>query len=355
MGLGGSYSYSLPSPPTKQIGEFMRFLLVLLTLVGVFGSISAARAGSVVERVKARGFVRCGSVERPGLARATDHGRSTGLNVDICRAIATAVLRSPERIEYHEYETPKDFDAVRNQQDDVYFLTGSEINEQKLAGKVVPGPTVFVESHAVMVASTSAARRIADLAKSNNKNTTKNTICFIIGSSVERSLEAYFSNLHRDWFRRAFSEDGEMIDTYNVQNCHAIAGEITTLATIRLDPGVNGLSSRILREPLVTFPVMATTGTQDAQWSAIVAWTVNTLVSAQRPETRWYAGGAGAMPITAPELGLDKDWQRRVLSAVGNYGNIFDRNLGKGSPLKLDPGANANQSLGGLLLSPFLE
>jgi general L-amino acid transport system substrate-binding protein len=325
----------------------MRCLSVLLILIGGGCALCAAQAGSVVKRVKARGVVRCGSVERPGLARAAGPGRWTGLNADVCRAIAAAVLGSPEPIEYHEYATPKDFDAVRNQQDDVYFLTGSEIAAQKLAAKVVPGPTVFVESHAVMVASTSTAHHVGDLAGDG--------ICFMIGSSVERSLGAYFGALHQDWLRRAFSEDGEMIDAYNVQNCHAIAGEITTLAAIRLDPGVNRLSSRILPESLAAFPVMVTTGTDDAQWSALVAWTVHTLVSAGRPETRWYAGGAGAMPIAALELGLDKEWQRHVLAAVGNYGDLFERNLGKGSPLKLDRGLNANQLSGGLLLSPFLE
>jgi general L-amino acid transport system substrate-binding protein len=325
----------------------MRKLLVLLTLLNFYSSISVAQAGSVVERVKAHGVVRCGSVERPGLAYTTKNGGWSGLNVDVCRAIASAVLKSPERIEYHEYETPKDFDAVRNQQDDVYFLTGSEINQQKLAGKLVPGPTVFVESDAVMVATTSAARHVSDLSKGS--------ICFMIGSSVERSLENYFTTLHKNWLRRPFSEEGEMIDTYNVQNCSAIAGEMTNLAMVRLSPGVNQLSSRILPDPLTIFPIIAATGTNDAQWSAIVAWTVHTLVSGQRPETRWYAGGVGAMPISAPELGLDNDWQRRVLASVGNYGDIFERNLGKGSPLKLDPKLNANQVKGGLLLSPFLE
>ncbi len=327
--------------------EFMRVLSFLLILIGVGGSISDAQAGPVIDRVKARGVVRCGSVERPGLASDAGNGHWTGLHVDVCRAIAAAVLGSPQRIEYHEYETPKDFDAVRKQQDDVYFLTASEISEQNLTGKVVPGPTVFVESDAVMVASASAAHHVSDLAG--------DSICYLIASSAERSLEAYFDELHKSWLHRAFSEDGEMIDAYNVQNCHAIAGEITTLATIPLDPGVNRLSSRLLPEPLTAFPVMVATGTEDAQWSAIVAWTVHTLVSAERPETRWYAGGAGAMPIAAPELGLDKEWQRRVLAAVGNYGDLFERDLGKGSPLKLDRGLNANQLHGGLLLSPFIE
>lgn len=325
----------------------MRFVLVFVTLLGVCASISPAQAGSVIKRVKEHNVVRCGSVERRGLATEAEPGGWSGLNVDICRAIAAAVLGSSDRIEYHQYETPKDFDAVRNQQDDVYFLTGSEIEEQKLAGKLLPGPTVFVESNAVMVASTSTAHHVSDLDREG--------ICFMIGSSVERSLTAYFGTLQKNWLRRPFSEDGEMIDTYNVQNCHAIAGEITTLANIRLDSGVNRLSSRILPESLTTFPVIAATGTEDAQWSAIVAWTVHTLINAERPETPSYAGGAGAMPISAPEFGLDKQWQRRILTSVGNYGRIFDRHLGKGSPLRLDQGLNANHFRGGLLLSPFLE
>jgi len=325
----------------------MRSLSILLVLVAICCGITEAHAGSVIERVKARGTVRCGSVERPGLASAAGNGRWTGLNVDVCRAVAAAVLGSPDHVEYHIYETPKDFDAVRNQQDDLYFLTGSEINEQNLAGKLVPGPTVFVESDAIMVASDSAAHHVKELAG--------DSICFMIGSSAERSLEAYFDELHQNWFRRAYSEDGEMLDTYVVQNCHAVAGELTTLAEARFNRGINRLKSRILPEPLTIFPVLATTGTNDAQWSAIVAWTMHTLVSAERPETRWYAGGVGAMPISAQDLGLDKEWQRRVLAAVGAYGDIFERNLGKNSGLKLDRGLNANYIQGGLMLSPFLE
>jgi general L-amino acid transport system substrate-binding protein len=325
----------------------MHLLSILLALLFVCCSVSHATAGSVVERVKAGCVVRCGSVERPGLAGIDGRGRWTGLEVDVCRAVAAAVLGSPERVEYHGYVTTKDFDSVRKQEDDIFFLTGSEIDGQNLAGRVLPGPAVFVESHGVMVPADSAARHVGDLAK--------NSICYMIGSPVERSLEAYFDGIRRSWIRRAFSEEGEMVDTYLVRNCHAIAGEITTLASISLAPGVNRLSSRILPETLTDFPVVAATGTEDGQWSSIVAWTVYTLVSAERPETRWYAGGAGAMPVTAPELGLDKGWQRRVLTAVGNFGDIFERNLGKGSALKIHRGPNANHVRGGLLLSPFLE
>ncbi len=325
----------------------MRLLSVLLVILLVCCSITASVAGSVADRVKARGFVRCGSTRRPGLADTDGQGRWTGLNVDVCRGIAAAVLGSPGLIEYHEYETPKQFDAVRTLQDDVYFLTGSEIDEQELAGKIVPGPTIFVESHNVMVPSNSAVLHVGDLAGS--------TICFLIGSLTERSLSAYFDTFQKSWLPLPFSEVGEMNDAYNVQRCRAIAGEITNLAAARLNAGENHPAGRILSEPLSVFPVIAATGTSDAQWSAIVSWTVITLISSERHETRWYAGSSRAMPITAPELGLDKGWQGRVLAAIGNYADIFERHLGEGSQLKLDRGLNADQSKGGLLLCPFLE
>lgn len=325
----------------------MRLRTLLATFFLFLGSTAGAQPASVAERVKARGSVRCGSVERPGLAQQDGNGRWHGLEVDVCRAVAAAVLGSPDRFVYRTYETPKDFDTVREQQDDVFFFSGLEIHEQKLAGRLVPGPTVFVESHGVMVPSTSPVRHVADLAGEG--------VCFVIGTSSERGLSAYLEKASKPWLRHPFSEEGEMIDAYNAQNCHAVASELTTLASYRLSRGVNRLESRILPESLTVFPLIAATGTGDGKWAGIVAWTIGTLISGERRETNWYAGGAGAMPIAAPELGLEKQWQRRVLAAVGTYGDIFERNLGKGSPFRLERSLNANQIDGGLILGPFLD
>ena len=320
---------------------------LLATVLLLLGLTADAEPASVAERVKARGSVRCGSVERPGLAQQDGNGRWHGLEVDVCRAIAAAVLGSPDKFAYQTYETPKEFDAVREQRDDVFFLSGLEIHEQKLAGSLLPGPTVYTESHGAMVPASSPVRHVADLAGEG--------VCFVIGTSSERSLSAYLEKAPKPWLRRPFSEEGEMVDAYNAQNCHAVAGELTTLASYRLNGGVNRLESRILPELTTSFPLIATTGTNDGKWAMIVAWTVAALISGERPETRWYAGGAGAMPIAAPEAGLDKEWQRRVLAAVGHYGDIFGRNLGKSSPYQLERGLNANQLDGGLLLGPFLD
>jgi general L-amino acid transport system substrate-binding protein len=318
---------------------------VMLTLLGVFACISSAEAGPVLDRVKAKGVVHCGGVVRPGLASAD--AKWDGLEVDVCRAIATAVLGSPDRVAFDQYETPKQYDAVRNGTDDVYFLTMSEIFNHQLVGKVLPGPTVFVESHAVMVPVESKAQHVEDLAG--------DSICFMTPSPVDHTVEHYFERRHLSFIAMPYSEDGEMVDAYQVQRCHAIAYEMTTLALVQATPGVNKVQSRILPESLTVFPIMATTGTKDAEWAAIVDWTVHTLISAERPETRWYHGGAKALPLTIPELGLKKGWQDQVIAAVGNYSDIFERNLGKKSPLQLPRGLTANQLDGGLMLGPFLE
>ncbi|MGC9195991.1 MAG: hypothetical protein ACP5IL_11120 [Syntrophobacteraceae bacterium] len=325
----------------------MRFLSFVLALYFVCCSTSLCLAGSVINRVKARGVVCCGGSERPGLAFEDARGHWKGLEVDVCRAVADAVLGSPDRIQFHGYVTPKGFDTARKQKDDICFLTGTEIANHQMAGKVLPGLTVFVESQNVMVTTNSSVRHLAGLAG--------DSICYMTGSPAEQSLDAYFAGIHKHFSHRAFSEFGEMNDTYRVQNCHALAGDITYLASVRLNPGINHISSRILPESLATYPVLAATPVLDAKWSAIVAWTVDTLISAERPETKWSNTGAAAMPVVAPELGLAKGWQTRVLQAVGNYRDIFARNLGTKSPLKLECGFNANQVNGGLLLAPFLQ
>jgi len=310
--------------------------------------VSAAHAGIVVDRIKAQGVVRCGGEPRPGLVSVRPDGRAMGLYLDVCRAIAAAVLGPTGRLEFRQYDSSKAYDTVRNGNDDVYFLSGAEILEENLAGKVLPGPPVFYETTAVMVADNSPVHQLADLAGK--------PICFSLGSNAERHLEGWFAAHHLDFNHMGYQEDVELYDTYNAQVCHGLAAEATTLAEVRLDGGVNHLRSRILPESLATFPILAATGTQDAEWSAIVAWVVHTLVRAELPEAKWAASGLDSLRIPAPELHLDQDWQKRVIGAVGSYGDIYRRNLGEGSPYKLTRGANnASVREGGLLIAPYLD
>lgn len=304
----------------------MRLFLSLFLFISLLGWSAPLSPQGRVDQIKERGVLVCGGVERPGLAEQNDQGTWTGLEIDLGRALATAVLGSPDKVEFHGYATDQAF-VEGAKSDDVLFLTGAEIADHNLAGVLVPGPTVFVESQGVMVPAKSPIKSLADLRDKS--------VCFLIGASSERCLNEFSARTGVSILRRPFSEDGEMEDAYAVQNCQAIAGEVTDLADKRNDPNVQYLDSRILPDTLADFPIIAATGISDARWSALVAWTIDTLISAERPETVWTPGGANAMPVQAPELGLAEGWQTSVLRAVGSYSDIFRRNLGADSPLNL--------------------
>ena len=302
-----------------------------------------AWAGSVLDRVRAEGVVRCGAGERPGFAWAGADGRINGLAVDLCRAVAIAVLGPESRVGLRLYGSSRDYDSVRSGADDLFFLSGTEIAEETLAPSVLLGPTVFIEALSLMVPEASSANRLADLAGV--------PVCFVAGSGAQRALEAAAGRQHVSFARLGFQESDEMLDAYDVQRCRAVAGEATQLARMRLDGGVNHLASRILPQPLALYPVVAATGTNDAQWSALVAWVVDALVLADAPQSAWYAD---PLPLPAAALGLHEHWREGIAAALGTYATILRRNLGEDSVLKLSPGPNALWPAG-LLMPPQAE
>ncbi|HLH87666.1 MAG TPA: hypothetical protein VKX28_04340 [Xanthobacteraceae bacterium] len=325
--------------------------VAMLLLVGVTcAACERAVAGSVLDRVKARGSVECGGFARPGLA-ASDGNTWKGLEVDICRAVAVAVLGSADKISFHVYAGAGEEELLAGMTDDIAFLTGTEIHDHRLSGRIIPGPAIFIESHALMIPAAAPERHVMDLSGDAG-------ICFMSGSPLERSLPAFFDAHARRWRPVPFSEDGEMLDAYNVQRCHAVAGEATALAALRQERtarGANNLASRILPEPLLSYPILAATSIQDGAWSAIVAWTVYTLIAADRPPGKWLTGGADAMPAPLAELGPSPGWQARAIKAIGTYRDVFERNLGGGSALRLQPAPNAAPASGGQLFSPVIE
>jgi general L-amino acid transport system substrate-binding protein len=332
----------------------VRLIVLLATILALAFAASPSLAGSVLDRIKLRGSVRCGAELAPGLADMDEQAPVSGLLVDVCRAIAIAVLGPSGRVEFRGYGSSKDYDAIRHGEDDVFFLGASQILDEDLAGTVLPGPVVFYQWHALMQ-PTHYSDRTEDL--------TGASICYLNGSGAARSLEAFAAARHLEFIRMAFTEDGEMDDAYNVQHCRALVGEATTLAEVRLrrDPTERAyknpadFDSRLLPQPLAVFPIFATTGTLDAAWSAVVAWTVYTLQRAETPQAAWASPGISGLPIEAPQLGLDKGWQKQVVDSVGTYADMYRRRLGEDSPFKLPRGPNAPWTAGGLIAAPYAE
>jgi general L-amino acid transport system substrate-binding protein len=307
-----------------------------------------AHAGPVVDRIEAKSAIRCGGVSRPGLVGQSPDGRqASGMDLDICRAIGAALLGAEGRVEFRPYDFDAAFDRIRDGSDDLAFLDGSEILDQRLAGKTILGPAVDIVSIAAMVPDDSAAKGLADLAGK--------AVCFYQGSSAHRSLEAWMAAHQLDFTRMGYTEYGEMYDAYDARKCDAQVGEIGDLAVARIAGDEKDRKSRILPEPLATFPVFAVTPGTDPQWAAIVAWAIFALERAELAAGPWTADGGDAAAVKGVDLGLPDDWVKRVLAAAGSYADIYARNLGDRTRLRLPRGPNAPVEAGGLFVTPFRE
>ena len=340
-----------PGAAGARIRPFCRSRLSAVALATLFVAqafVSIAHAGSVVDRIKADDVIRCGGVSRPGLlGQSADGHAASGLYLDLCRAIGAALLGPDGRIAFHPYDFDKAFDLAREGRDDLAFLDGSEILDRRLAGRTILGPPVVFVWTAAMVREDSGVKSLADLSG--------RSVCFYQGSAAHRNLEAWMAAHRLDFTRMPMTEYGEMDDAYRAHKCDAVVGEIGDLAVARLSGYGKGIKSRILPEPLATFPVIAVTPASDPQWAAIVDWAIVALERAELPAGPWTAGGGASAAVNGADLGLTDDWAKRVVAAAGSYADIYARNLGDRSRLRLPRGPNAPVEAGGLLATPFRE
>lgn len=321
---------------------FHWLLLGLLAAPAAWADTPAGTLG----RVRAEGVVRCGAAVRPGLAFPDQHHQWHGLLVDTCRAVAAAALGDPERYAFHAYLGPRDFRTARDGTDAVAFVDGEDMLANDLLGALLPGTPVFFVTQGFMVPEDSPVRGLADLGRSR--------VCVEPGTETERGIAAYLAAHHVALNESPFQEQEEMVDAFTSGRCPVIAEETTTLAAMRADGRGVAASFRILPDAAAPSPLYAATPLADARWSALVGWTIGTLLRAAGTGADTDARGALRwLPVAAPELGLDAGWQRRVLQATGPYGAIYRRDVGDGSPLGLPAGPNGAIEAGGVLAAPL--
>jgi general L-amino acid transport system substrate-binding protein len=313
----------------------MRFWLALTVLLLLGAQTMPASAG-IVDRIRAEGILHCGGTVRPGLAFPGPDGKFAGLEVDVCRAVAIAVLGPRAKVDFHPYILPASYDPLRQGQDELSFLTESELIDADLVTTVLPGPPVFFESDAVLVPANSPARDVADLAGQ--------TICAEPGTGAERSIAPWFAARHLPLRYFPFQESDEELDAYYAGHCSAMVNEITNVAAIRVEAAGDGHPSRMLAEPLAAYPIMAVTPLGDPRWLALVG---SVLPAVMHPQP--------AADTVATAFGLAPGWQAAMHQTVGDYDAIFRRNLGSDTKLDLPPGLNTLWSEGGLFCPPYSE
>ncbi|MGI3779040.1 MAG: hypothetical protein ACRYGC_17255 [Janthinobacterium lividum] len=317
---------------------------------------AAPQVGATLAAVRRAGALRCGLVvDEDDYSEADTHGNLSALGADLCRALAAETLGDPKKALFLSLpDEPAGLAAVRDGRVDVLFGATPHPVVAGVYG-VAFGPPVFFDGQGFLVPRDSGIVAPADLAGRN--------VCFINASPPERGLyDALEPRLAKPEARFPFSERGEMEAALVGGHCDAITGDVSWLANIRSAFHARIERFAVLPDTITLDPMSPAYRTGDAQWASLVDWTVWALLQAEEhgvtqanaedmrhstdPVVRRLTGG---LPWIARSLGVGEDAFRLAVEAVGNYGEIFDRDVGKDSPLQLPRGRNALASQGGLM------
>lgn len=310
-----------------------------LLVAALFAFPAAQAAAGPLEQARAEGAVECGGMFGPGLAWPDGQGGWHGLLADLCRAVAVAALGDGARFRFHPYTRPRDGARLRAGQDQLAFLTASDLLEDGLLDVALPGPVAFIRTYGLMVPSASTTGAAAQLGEGE--------VCVEPGTIAERALRGFFAARGLALHEFPFQEQEEMQDAFAAGRCAALAGDMPGLAARRSG------GARLLPDVLAADPVLMVTRQEDGRWAAVVAWTLATLRQADRPGARPDAAGMlRTLPLPGAALGLAPGWQGQVLKAVGGYGAIWRRNLGADSSLGLGRGVNDLSEGGGVFAPP---
>src|ERR1700733_8129717 len=335
----------------------MRRVLVAAGLLAA--SFSAAAAGTL-DTVKQRGTLVCGvSAGFAGFSAPDSQGNYKGLDVDYCRALAAGVLGDANKVRYVALTAQNRFTALQSGEIDVLYRNSTQTYLRGVTLGLRQGPVNFYDGQGFVVRRDSGVKDIKGLNGA--------TVWVAQGTTHEVTLGDYGRANGIEWKPLVFDRVDTMYQAFFGGRCDAmtqdpsaLAGAVTTAASNPADYII--LPMTISKEPLGPF-----TRNGDEVWTDIIAWLHYGLVEAEEqgvtaanademakssvPAIQRLLGTAGEL---GSRLGLDNKWMLQAIKAGGNYGEIFERNVGQASPLKLDRGLNATWSKGGLMYAiPF--
>jgi general L-amino acid transport system substrate-binding protein len=327
-------------------------------LAGAALSVAAALTANAgtLDQVKARGQLICGS--NPGLAGfalPNDQGVYKGLDVDECRAIAAAIFNDPNKVKFIPINAKDRPTILASGEIDVLVRNTTWTLSRETGGMFFTGIN-FYDGQGFMVKKALGVNSALKLDGAS--------VCVQQGTTTELNLADYFRAHNMKLEAVVFATDDEATKAYDTGRCDAYTTDASGLYSERLKMS-NPDDNIVLPEIISKEPLGPSVRKDDVQWFEIVQWTHYALLTAEElgvthanvdeklksdnPSIRRLLGVEGDF---GKGLGLTNDWAYRIIKAVGNYGEIFDRNVGKDSPIKISRGLNALWNKGGLQYAP---
>ncbi len=316
------------------------------------------KATSTIAAVRERGRLRCGvNTGLVGFSARGATGVWEGIDVDFCRAVAVATLGHPESVDFIALETQERFDALVEGKVDLLSR-----NTTWTMNRVVDYGVEFV-GVAYFDGQGFLTRQDRGLVSAQQLEGL--TVCVQSGTTTQSNLDYYFSSLRITADVQAFDDKTKLIDAYMAGQCDSYTADRSALFSDRVgfpDPHEH----EVLPETISKEPLGPVVRQDDRQWVEIVRWTLAALINAEETGlTRERAAGLSELDGDAlrlvegagksgVKLGLHESWLRDVVASVGHYGEIFESNLGKKTPLGMERGMNSLWKQGGLLYAPLM-
>ncbi len=312
----------------------------------------------LLAQVLSRGKIVCGTSGKvPGFSFVNSQGNYSGFDVDICRAIAVAVFNDPTKVEFRQLSVAQRFTALQTGSIDIISQTATVTTSRESTVGVAFGPIVLYDGQGLMVKKSSGITDIKQLAGKS--------ICVLTGSTTILNLTDQFRKRGLAYKPVAFEDTNATFAAYQQGRCEAVTTDRSGLVSNRSkfpDPNEHIILDIVMsKEPMAPGVKQG-----DPQWTNILNWVTYALIQADEfginsknvdqiaqttkdPDVRRFLGLEGDL---GKGLALKNDFALQVIKQIGNYSEVYDRNLGKDSILKLERGPNKLWTDGGLLYSP---
>ena len=322
----------------------------------VCAALSAPAFADTLDDVRAKGFVQCGvSQGLPGFSMFNDAGDWSGLDVDLCRAVAAAVFGDSEKFKVTPLSAKERFTALKSGEIDVLtrnttWTMSRDVSHGEFAG------INYYDGQGMLVPKKLGVKSALELNGAS--------VCTNTGTTTELNIADYFRANGMEYELVAFEKSDEVNQAYQAGRCDVYTTDQSGLYAERLK-WAKPDDHVVLPEVISKEPLGPMTRHGDNKWNDIVRWTLNAMINAE--ELGVTSQNAGQMKSAnnpavlrllgvegsfGESLGISNDWAYNVVTQVGNYGESFERHVGPNTPLKISRGLNALWNDGGLLYAP---
>ncbi len=330
-----------------------RTLKRILLAAGMFAIGASAAGAATLDDVKARGALNCGvSQGLPGFSNPDDKGNWTGLDVDYCRAIAAAIFNDPTKVKFTPLSAKDRFTALQSGAVDVLSRnTTWTMSRDTTLGLNFSGVTYY-DGQGFMV------RKSLNLKSVNELNGA--SICVQSGTTNELNVGDYFRANNLKYELIAFATSDETVKAYDSGRCDALTSDQSQLYALRLKL-TNVADHMVLPNVISKEPLGPAVRQGDDQWFDLTKWVYFAMLNAEElginsknihqmaasnsPEIKRLLGSDGKF---GESIGVSNDWVVRIVKHVGNYGEMFEKNVGTSSPLGIARGLNNLWNKGGV-------